>query len=84
MRILVIEDDPGMAGFLHKGLREAAYAVDLTASRRISPVAPPVSRRLSRQGWPDAAAQRPRNDRAIGVAQKAPEPGLTYYDVRLR
>jgi len=29
MRILVVEDDPGMAGFLQKGLREAAYAVDV-------------------------------------------------------
>ncbi len=29
MRVLVIEDDPGAAGFLEKGLREAAYAVDV-------------------------------------------------------
>ena len=29
MRILVIEDDPGVASFLKKGLREASYAVDL-------------------------------------------------------
>ena len=29
MRILVIEDDPGVAAFVGKGLREAAYATDL-------------------------------------------------------
>ncbi len=29
MRVLVIEDEPGVAGFLTKGLREASYAVDL-------------------------------------------------------
>ncbi len=29
MRVLVIEDEPGVAGFLSKGLREASYAVDL-------------------------------------------------------
>lgn len=29
MRVLVIEDDPGVARFLQKGLREASYAVDL-------------------------------------------------------
>ena len=29
MRVLVIEDEPGVAGFLKKGLREASYAVDL-------------------------------------------------------
>ncbi len=29
MRLLVIEDEPGVAGFLKKGLREASYAVDL-------------------------------------------------------
>jgi heavy metal response regulator len=29
MRILVIEDEPGVAGFLRKGLREASYAVDM-------------------------------------------------------
>jgi len=29
MRVLVIEDEPGVAGFLEKGLREASYAVDL-------------------------------------------------------
>jgi heavy metal response regulator len=29
MRVLVIEDDPGVAGFLKKGLKEASYAVDL-------------------------------------------------------
>lgn len=30
MRVLVIEDEPGVAGFVRKGLREASYAVDLT------------------------------------------------------
>ncbi len=30
MRILVIEDEPGVAGFVKKGLREASYAVDLS------------------------------------------------------
>ncbi len=30
MRVLVIEDEPGVASFLKKGLREASYAVDLT------------------------------------------------------
>ncbi|MBN2563947.1 MAG: heavy metal response regulator transcription factor [Phycisphaerae bacterium] len=29
MRVLVIEDDPGVASFLRKGLREASYAVDV-------------------------------------------------------
>lgn len=29
MRVLVIEDEPGVASFLNKGLREASYAVDL-------------------------------------------------------
>ncbi len=29
MRVLVIEDESGVAGFLKKGLREASYAVDL-------------------------------------------------------
>ena len=29
MRVLVIEDDPGVADFVRKGLREASYAVDL-------------------------------------------------------
>lgn len=29
MRILVIEDEPGVAGFVEKGLHEASYAVDL-------------------------------------------------------
>lgn len=28
MRVLIVEDDPGVAHFLKKGLREAAYAVD--------------------------------------------------------
>jgi len=31
MRVLVIEDEPGVAGFLKKGLREASYAVDLAS-----------------------------------------------------
>ena len=29
MRVLVIEDEPSVAGFVRKGLREASYAVDL-------------------------------------------------------
>lgn len=29
MRVLVIEDEPDVAGFLRKGLREASYAVDV-------------------------------------------------------
>lgn len=29
MHVLVIEDDPSVASFLHKGLREASYAVDV-------------------------------------------------------
>ena len=29
MRVLVVEDDPGVASFLKKGLREASYAVDV-------------------------------------------------------
>lgn len=29
MRVLIVEDDPGVSGFLKKGLREAAYAVDV-------------------------------------------------------
>ena len=29
MRILIVEDDPNLAGFLQKGLREERYAVDL-------------------------------------------------------
>ena len=29
MRVLVIEDDPGVASFIQRGLREAAFAVDL-------------------------------------------------------
>ena len=29
MRVLVIEDEPGVAGFVEKGLREASYGVDL-------------------------------------------------------
>jgi len=30
MRVLVIEDEPGVAGFVKKGLREASYAVDMS------------------------------------------------------
>ena len=30
MRVLVIEDDPGVAGFVKKGLREASYTVDVS------------------------------------------------------
>ena len=29
MRVLVVEDEPGVAAFLKKGLREASYAVDV-------------------------------------------------------
>src|SRR5262245_47999903 len=29
MRVLVIEDEPGVAAFVKKGLREASYAVDV-------------------------------------------------------
>jgi len=29
MRVLVVEDDPSVVGFLEKGLQEAAYAVDV-------------------------------------------------------
>lgn len=29
MRILIVEDDPGVSGFILKGLREERYAVDL-------------------------------------------------------
>jgi two-component system OmpR family response regulator len=32
MRALVIEDDPSIAGFLKKGLREAGFAVDVAAN----------------------------------------------------
>jgi two-component system OmpR family response regulator len=31
MRVLVVEDDPGIATFVEKGLREAGYAVDVAA-----------------------------------------------------
>src|SRR5205814_5502578 len=31
MRVLLVEDEPGAAGVLAKGLREQAYAVDLAA-----------------------------------------------------
>ena len=29
MRILVVEDEPGIANFVHQGLTEAGYAVDV-------------------------------------------------------
>ena len=32
MRVLVVEDDPGVARFVAKGLREQSYAVDLAAN----------------------------------------------------
>jgi heavy metal response regulator len=32
MRVLVIEDDPSISAFLEKGLREAAFAVDVAAN----------------------------------------------------
>jgi len=32
MRVLLVEDDPRIAGFVAKGLREQAYAVDVAAS----------------------------------------------------
>ena len=32
MRLLVVEDDPDMAGFIVRGLREQSYAVDAAAS----------------------------------------------------
>jgi len=31
MRVLVVEDDPRMAGILKRGLEEEAYAVDVVA-----------------------------------------------------
>ncbi len=31
MRVLLVEDDPRIARFVAQGLREAAYAVDVTA-----------------------------------------------------
>lgn len=34
MRILLVEDDPGIARFVAKGLREQSYAVDIVASGR--------------------------------------------------
>lgn len=34
MRILVVEDDTGMAGFIVRGLREQSYAVDLAENSR--------------------------------------------------
>ena len=34
MRVLVVEDDPGIAGFLRQGLTEAGYAVDVVTDGR--------------------------------------------------
>ena len=34
MRILVVEDEPGIAGFVRQGLMEAGYAVDLVGDGR--------------------------------------------------
>ena len=34
MRILVVEDDVGIAKFIHQGLNEAGYAVDIAADGR--------------------------------------------------
>jgi len=34
VRVLVVEDDPTIAGFVEKGLREAGFAVDLAADGR--------------------------------------------------
>lgn len=45
MRILVVEDDPTLAGFVAKGLEEAGYVVDIAAD--------------GRQGLDLAAANRP-------------------------
>jgi DNA-binding response OmpR family regulator len=36
MRILVVEDDPTLAEFVAKGLREAGYAVDVAADGRVA------------------------------------------------
>ena len=32
MRILLVEDDPGIARFVAKGLREQSYAVDVATT----------------------------------------------------
>jgi two-component system copper resistance phosphate regulon response regulator CusR len=32
MRVLVVEDEEGVAGFIQQGLSEAGYAVDVTAT----------------------------------------------------
>jgi heavy metal response regulator len=34
MRVLIVEDEPGIAGFLRQGLTEAGYAVDLARDGR--------------------------------------------------
>ena len=34
MRVLIVEDEPGIAGFLRQGLTEAGYAVDLALDGR--------------------------------------------------
>ena len=36
MRILLVEDEPRVARFVAKGLRERSYAVDIARRRRIS------------------------------------------------
>jgi DNA-binding response OmpR family regulator len=35
MRVLVVEDDPAIAGFVAKGLTEAGYAVDIAADGQV-------------------------------------------------
>jgi DNA-binding response OmpR family regulator len=34
VRVLIVEDEPGIAGFLRQGLTEAGYAVDLARDGR--------------------------------------------------
>src|SRR5260370_33141431 len=36
MRVLLVEDDPRIANFVARGLREQAYAVDLAASGEVA------------------------------------------------
>lgn len=36
MRVLIVEDEPGIAGFLRQGLTEAGYAVDVARDGRSS------------------------------------------------
>ncbi len=35
MRVLVVEDDPAIAGFVEKGLTEAGYTVDVAADGKV-------------------------------------------------